>query len=41
MAAAMGVEMLTEEQYLGIAKAWRVRYEVIELGEDTPGCEKT
>ena len=35
MAAAMGIELLTEEEYLGAAETWKFRYEDIELGENT------
>ena len=31
MAAAMGIEVLTEEQYFEVAKAGRVRHQVVEL----------
>ena len=32
MAAAMGIELLTEEQYRDLQSAGRVRYENVELG---------
>ena len=31
MAAAMGVELLTEEQYLELQKLGRVRHQAVEL----------
>ena len=34
MAAAMGIELLTEEQYLELQKLGRFRYEDVELGEN-------
>jgi hypothetical protein len=38
MAAAMGIELLTEDQYLHPAKAGRVRLENLKLGEN-PSCD--
>ena len=35
MAAAMGVELLTEEQYRKLQELGTVRYEDVELGEDS------
>ena len=35
MAAAMGIELLTEEQYQELQKLGEFRYEVVELGENT------
>jgi hypothetical protein len=35
MAAAMGVDLLTEEQYRELQKGWRVRYEDLKLGGHT------
>jgi hypothetical protein len=40
MAAAMGVEVLTEEQSR-VAETWRVRYQNVELGENTFCYQKT
>jgi len=36
MAAAMGIELLTEEQYRQLPATRRVRYENLELGENAP-----
>jgi len=41
MAAAMGVELLTEQQYRELQKLWRFRYENVELGEDAFCLQKT
>jgi hypothetical protein len=35
MAAAMGIELLTEEQYRELAETWKFRYKNVELGENT------
>jgi len=35
MAAAMGIELLTEEEYQELQKLGRFRYEDVELGENT------
>jgi hypothetical protein len=35
MAAVMGIEVLTEEQYQAVAETWKFRYENLELGENT------
>ena len=34
MAATMGAELLTEEQYQDLAEAWNFRHEVVELVEN-------
>ncbi len=39
MAAAMGIELLTEEQYRELQKLGEVRYENVELGEN-PFCDQ-
>ena len=41
MAAAMGVELLTEEQYRELQKLGTFRYENVELGENTCRYQKT
>ena len=41
MAAGMGIELLTEEQYRELQKLGRFRYENVELGENTFGDQKT
>ena len=35
MAAAIGIELLTEAQYRATAAAWRIRYKNVELGRHT------
>ena len=35
MAAAMGIELLTEEQISRVAETWKFRYESVELVENT------
>ncbi|HEY6263544.1 MAG TPA: DUF4256 domain-containing protein [Candidatus Acidoferrum sp.] len=34
MAAAMGIELLTEDQYRRVAETWKFRYQDVELGEN-------
>ena len=41
MATAMGIELLTEEQYRELQKLGRFRYEDVELGENTVRDQKT
>lgn len=41
MAAAMGVELLTEEHYRELQKLGKVRYEDVHLGENASGDQKT
>ena len=35
MAAAMGIDLLTEEQYRELAEARRLRHQDFQLGQDT------